>query len=67
MTTIKNTLTCMNSTMEQKNDLINQIKIKWIIASAENKISEWIAKEKKDQITNWLKQQAGREHTLMNF
>lgn len=67
MTTIKNTLTCMNSTMEQKNDLINQIKIKWIIASAENKISEWIAKEKKDQITNWLKQQELFTNTISNW
>ncbi len=67
MTTIKNTLTCMNSTMEQKNDLINQIKIKWIIASAENNISEWIAKEKKDQITNWLKQQELFTNTISNW
>lgn len=67
MTTIKNTLTCMNSTMEQKNDLISQIKIKWIIASAENKISEWIAKEKKDQITNWLKQQELFTNTISNW
>lgn len=67
MTTIKNTLTCMNSTMEQKNDLINQIKIKWIIASAENKISEWVAKEKKDQITNWLKQQELFTNTISNW
>ena len=67
MTTIKNTLTCMNSTMEQKNYLINQIKIKWIIASAENKISEWIAKEKKDQITNWLKQQELFTNTISNW
>ena len=67
MTTIKNTLTCMNSTMEQKNDLISQIKIKWIIASAENNISEWIAKEKKDQITNWLKQQELFTNTISNW
>ncbi|MGU5557794.1 hypothetical protein ACV1C9_11535 [Aeromonas caviae] len=67
MTTIKNTLTCMNSTMEQKNDLISQIKIKWIIASAENNISEWIAKGKKDQITNWLKQQELFTNTISNW
>ena len=67
MRTIKNTLTCMNSTMEQKNDLISQIKIKWIIASAENNISEWIAKAKKDQITNWLKQQELFTNTISNW
>jgi hypothetical protein len=57
MTTIKNSLTCMECSAELKVILINQIKSAWMNSFTKNKISEWIEKERDLPITNWLRQQ----------